>query len=126
MTRIRTPVAVPEDIDARVRTFCLALPEVTERVDGWAPSFDIRRRSFCLLMAREGRTSKPVPLLLLRADPDECEALLSIGYPYFTSRAGSDHIMVLLADDTDREEIRQPVTESYRVLAPKKLTALLD
>jgi hypothetical protein len=29
-------------------------------------------------------------------------------------------------NDTDWEEIRELVTESYRVLAPKKLTALLD
>ena len=42
----------------RIRTLCLALPEVTVRVDGsltrtrsTAQSFDIRRRSFCLLVA---------------------------------------------------------------------------
>lgn len=34
--------------------------------------------------------------------------------------------MVVLTDDTDWAEIRELVTESYRVLAPKKLTALLD
>jgi hypothetical protein len=33
---------------------------------------------------------------------------------------------VLFTEDTDWEEIRELVTESYRVLAPKKLTALLD
>ena len=38
---------------------------------------------------------------------------------------GRDHIGVLLTDDTDWEEIRELVTESYRILAPKKLTALL-
>jgi hypothetical protein len=32
----------------------------------------------------------------------------------------------LLADDTDWHEIRELVIESYRVLAPKKLAALLD
>jgi hypothetical protein len=32
----------------------------------------------------------------------------------------------VFTDDTDWEEIRELVTESYRVLAPKKLTALLD
>ena len=76
------PVEVPEDIVERVRTLCLALPEVT--------------------------------------------ALLSIGHPFFASRAGRDRIRVLLTDDTDWEEIRELVTESYRILAPKKLTALLD
>ena len=125
-SRVSAPVEVPEDIVERVRTLCLALPEVTVRVDGWAQSFDIRRRSFCLLVAREGRTGKPVPLLVLRADPDEREALLSIGRPFFAPRASRDRIGVLLTDDTDWEEIRELVTESYRVLAPKKLTALLD
>jgi Ser/Thr protein kinase RdoA (MazF antagonist) len=125
-SRVRAPVEVPEDIVERVRTLCLALPEVTVRVDGWAQSFDIRRRPFCLLVAREGPAGTPVPLLVLRAGPEEREALLSIGRPFFASRAGRDRIGVLLTDDTNWEEIRELVTDSYRVLAPKKLTALLD
>ena len=133
MSRVRAPVEVPEHIVERVRTLCLALPEVTVRVDGsltrtrsTAHSFDIRRRSFCLLVAREGPAGQPVPLLVLRAGPDEREALLSIGHPFFAARAGRDRIGVLLTDDTDWEEIRELVTDSYRILAPKKLTALLD
>ena len=127
------PVEVPEEIVGRIRTLCLALPEVTVRVDdsltttrSTALSFDIRRRSFCLLVAREGRTGQPAPLLVLRADPDERHALLSIGHPFFASRAGRDRIVVVLTDNTDWEEIGELVTESYRVLAPKKLAALLD
>jgi hypothetical protein len=58
--------------------------------------------------------------------PDEREVLLSIGHPFFAPRAGRDRIGVLLTDDTEWEEVRELVTESYRVLAPKKLTALLD
>jgi predicted DNA-binding protein (MmcQ/YjbR family) len=34
--------------------------------------------------------------------------------------------VVVLTDDTDWEEICELVTESYRILAPKKLIALLD
>jgi predicted DNA-binding protein (MmcQ/YjbR family) len=131
--RVSAPVEVPEDIVERIRTLCLALPEVTVRVDysrtrarSTAQSFDIRRRSFCLLVAVEDSAGKPVTLLVLRADPDEREVLLSIGHPFFASRAGRDRIGVVLTDDTDWEEIRELVTESYRVLAPKKLTALLD
>ena len=127
------PVEVPENIVERVRTLCLALPEVTVRIDysrtrtrSTALSFDIRRRSFCLLVATEDSTGKPVSQLVLRADPDEREALLSTGHPFFASRAGRDRIRVLLTDDTDWEEIRELVTESYRILAPKKLAALLD
>ena len=126
------PVEVPQDITERIRTLCLGLPEVTVRVDGsltrarsTAQSFDIRRRSFCLLVAWEDPAGKPVPLLVLRAGPDEREALMSGGHPFFASRACRDRIVVLLTDDTDWEEIRELVTESYRVIAPKKLTELL-
>jgi hypothetical protein len=131
--RMSSPVEIPEDIVGRVRTLCLALPEVTVRVDysltrtrSTALSFDIRRRSFCLLVAVVKPTGKTLPLLVLRADPDEREALLSNGHPFFAPRAGPGRIGVLLTEATDWEEIRELVTESYRVLAPKKLTALLD
>jgi predicted DNA-binding protein (MmcQ/YjbR family) len=129
---VSAPVELPEDIVKRIRAVCLALPEVTVRVDeslttarSAAHSFDIRRRSFCLLVARENPAGPPVPLLVLRADPDERDALLSIGHPFFASRAGRDRIVVVLTDDTDWAEIRELVTESYRILAPKKLSALL-
>ena len=130
---VRSSVEIPKDIFERVSTLCLALPEVTVRVDAsltrarsTAHSFDIRRRSFCLLVALEGPTGEPVPLLVLRADPDERDALLSIGHPFYPSRAGRDRIVVRLTDDIDWEEIRGLLTESYRRLAPKKLTVLLD
>jgi hypothetical protein len=117
----------------RVRALCLALPEVTVRLDesrisvrSTAQSFDIRRRSFCLLVAKADATGRPVPMLVLRADPEERGALLAIGRPFFAPRAGRGRIGVLLTDDTDWDEIRELVTESYRVLAPKKLTALLS
>jgi predicted DNA-binding protein (MmcQ/YjbR family) len=129
----RSSIEVPEDVLARVSTICLALPEVTVRVDAslirarsTAHSFDVRRRSFCLLVAAEGRTGQPVPVLVLRADPDECDVLLAMGHPYFLPRAGRGRIGVRLTDDTDWEEVRELVTESYRRLAPKKLTVLLE
>jgi hypothetical protein len=127
------PVEVPPDISERVRSICLALPEVTVRVDesgsparSAAWSFDIRRRSFCLLVATRDPAGAAVPLVVLRADPVEREALLSTGHLYFSARGGTDRIGVLLADDTDWEEIRELVTESYRLLAPKKLIERLD
>lgn len=117
----------------RVSMLCLALPEVTVRVDpslvrtrSTAHSFDIRRRSFCLLMAMEGPAGKALPLLVLRGDPDERDVLLSIGHPYFAPRAGGGRIGVWLTDVTDWTEIRELVTESYRRVAPRKLSSLLD
>ena len=63
---------------------------------------------------------------MLRADPDERDALLSIGHPFFAPRGGRGPIGVRIAGDTDWQEIRELVTDSYRKLAPKKLTALLE
>jgi predicted DNA-binding protein (MmcQ/YjbR family) len=127
------PVVIPGDIIERVRALCLTLPEVTVRVDeprtsarSTAHSFEIRRRSFCLLVAREGSTRRSVPLLVLRADPEEREALLSTGHPFYAPRTGRGRIAVVLSAATDWAEIRELVTESYRILAPKKLSALLD
>jgi hypothetical protein len=126
---------VPEEIVERVRGLCLALPEVTVRVDESRSSarstawvFDIRRRPFCVLVARVYSPGKAVPLLVLRANPEERRALLAIGRPFFPTptRFGPDRIAVAFIRDTDWEEIRELVTESYRILAPKKLSALLD
>ncbi|HUI62571.1 MAG TPA: hypothetical protein VLX90_20250 [Steroidobacteraceae bacterium] len=105
-------IEVPESIVKRVSELCLVPPEVTVRVDdsltrarSTAHSFDVRRRSFCLLVTLEGRTGKPVPLLVLRASPDERDALLAIGHPFHASRHGGDRIVVRLTDDTDWKEI---------------------
>ena len=91
------PLEFPEDIAGRIRALCLALPEVTVRVGAsltrarsTARSFDIRRRSFCLLVAWEYSAGKPGPLLVLRARSEEREALLSIGHPFHASRPGSN------------------------------------
>jgi len=124
---------LPGGVLDRIRALCLALPEVTVRVDeslsparSTAYSFDVRRRSFCLLVARESPAGRAVPLIVVRARPHEREALLSAGYPYAASRAGRDRLVVMLTGGTDWAEIGELVTESYRMLAPKKLAALLD
>ncbi|HEV8064640.1 MAG TPA: MmcQ/YjbR family DNA-binding protein [Acidimicrobiales bacterium] len=91
-----------------------------------AHSFDIRHRSFCLLVARRGPAGKPVPVLVLRAEPDARDALLWIGHPFFAPRAGPGRIGLRLCNDTDWQMVRELVTESYRMLAPKKLSSLLD
>ena len=127
-------VEVPEEIYERVSALCTSLPEVTVRVDlsntatrSTAHSFDIRTRSFCLLVARQTKGGTPRPMLVLRVDPDERDALLATGHPFVAPRdARSDRIVVLLGDDTDWAEVRELVIESYRLLAPKKLSARLD
>jgi hypothetical protein len=59
-------------------------------------------------------------------DPVEREVLLAGGHPFSASRTGRDRVVVAVTDGTDWEEIRELAIESYRILAPKKLSALLD
>ena len=120
-------VELPPDIHEHVRAICLALPEVTVRVDeslvhsrSTAYSYEVRKRSFCVIIAR------PAPLVVLRVDPDERDELLAIGHPFFAARRGGDRIAVWLGDHTDWDEMRELITDSYRRLAPKKLSARLD
>lgn len=123
---------VAEEILDRIRTLCLALPEVTSRVDecrdpqrSSAWSFDIRRRSFCLLVRTEDSSGTPATVLVLRAETIEREALLATGHPFFEPFGGPDRIGVEITDNADWAEIRELLTESYRTLAPKKLIAML-
>jgi hypothetical protein len=79
-----------------------------------------------LLVAKESSAGRALPFLVLRADPDDRDELLSIGSPFFSPRSGHGRVAVLLSARTNWGEIRELVTASYRVVAPKKLAALLD
>lgn len=128
--RQRPPIRIPEEVFERVSALCLALPEVTVRVDAsrvrarsTAHSFEIRRRSFCLLVAKEGPSGEAVPLVVLRADFEERDALLSVGHPFFVPRVGRGRVGVLLTEGTDWEEIRELVLrEGESVVATGLLT----
>ena len=119
-------LGIPEALFERVRTICLGLPETTLRSDKWAHAFEIRRRIFTFLLAPEDPTGKPVPILVVRAEPMERAALIASGHPFFAGHENGDRLGILLGDDTDWEEVTELVTESYRMLAPKKLVKLLD
>ena len=88
----------------------------------------VRHPGEVVLPARgQGTTVRSAaPLLVSRADPDGRQALLAVGHPYFAPRAGGGRIGVWLAGTTDWDEIRELVTESYWVPAPKKPIARLE
>lgn len=126
-------VEVDEPIRKRIHALCLALPEVTVRVDeprvrtrSTAWSFDVRRRSFCLLIASEDASGEVATAIVVRADFVERDALLAVGPPYVADRGGPDRLGVVITETTDWIEIGELVTESYRMLAPQKLIALLE
>jgi predicted DNA-binding protein (MmcQ/YjbR family) len=116
----------PDELFAGVRSTCLALPETSERPSGVGSEFRVRRRTFAHVFTVEDPSGRTVSMLVCRADPEEREVLRAMGHPFFIPGSGVDRIGLLLDGDTDWTEVAELVTESYRLLAPKKLASLVD
>jgi hypothetical protein len=113
-------------ISAAVREICVALPETTEHAEGWAQNFVIRRRSFCLFLTPDSPANNTVPILVLRSNDDDREMYIAMGHPFFEIPRNNKRVGFVLSDTTDWDEVRELVTDSYCMIAPKKLIALLD
>jgi len=104
----------------RIRAIALALPEATEELTwGDHVNFRVRNKMFCL----PGDGDQ----LTLKADPEERVALL--GDPRVTPApylAKGGWVRVHLAAPIDWEEVRELVTTSYCLIAPKSLAKLVD
>lgn len=111
---------------SRLRAICLALPEATERVNGRHSAFLVRKKTFVYFLddhhgdGRLALNCKAVPEmreLLIGSDPAR----------YFVPPYLGHHgwIGVFLDMPTDWDEVTDLVTESYRLIAPKRLAALL-
>ena len=64
-------------------------------------------------------------VLSFRSAGYELEVLRNAGHPFFVLGWG-DAIGMELDADTDWDEVRELLTESFCVLAPRKLIALVD
>jgi hypothetical protein len=125
----------PEVLD-RVRSMCVALPEVHEQTAWVGVRWRVRHHTFAhLLVVADGKpqgharvvgTDGPVTVLTFRAPASEVEAYASMGLPYFYAGWGRDVVGLVLDDDTDWDEVEELVTDSYRELAPRKLVGRLD
>ncbi len=58
-----------------------------------------------------------------RAEPDEVVAFANLGAPYFRADWGRNVVGLLLDDDTDWAELRELLTDSYCLQAPRRLAA---
>lgn len=114
-----------------MRAICLALPNAVGN-EGVASgvgalsgsgviSFGVSRRIFARVFVVTDPEGREVVVLWIRADPGEREFLLASGHPYFP--AGTREVGIVLDARTDWTEISELVTESYLIVAPKKLAA---
>jgi YjbR len=116
---------VPPDVLARVRSVCLGLPEVTEN-QAWAGTqWRIRKRTFAHVLTVDF-TDGPVTVVTFRASGPELDALRGTGHPYFRPAWGADAVGMVLDADADWDDVAELLTESYCLLAPRRLVALVD
>lgn len=117
-------VEPPEHLLAAVRTLCLALPEVVEQPAYVGTRWRIRSNSFAHLYGLTEPTECTV--LTFKSAGEELEMLRNQGHPFYGADWDYNEIALVLADDTDWDEVRELLVESYCRMAPKKLAALLD
>ena len=121
---------------ARVGAIALALPDAYEE-DAWVGvRWRVRTRTFAHVAPVDGSSpaidlaagSPPTPgvVMTFRSSGDELDTLVRVGLPYFKPVWSPTVVGVHLTADTDWDEVAELVTDSYCLLAPKKLVARVD
>jgi predicted DNA-binding protein (MmcQ/YjbR family) len=111
----------------RLREVCLAFPEATEKLT-WEDSHTFRVRNKIFAMTGNDKKDGRIGIWC-KAEPGAQEVLVGAEpdrffIPPYTGRNG--WIGIYLDDGTDWGAAGALVGDSYRLVAPKKLAALLD
>jgi predicted DNA-binding protein (MmcQ/YjbR family) len=115
---------VAPEVVAEVRGVCLGLPEATEN-QAWAGhQWRIRKRIFAHVLAVDFADG-PVTVVTFRSSGPELEALRRTGHPFFQPAWGKDAVGLVLDTGVNWDEIAELLTESYCLVAPKRLAALV-
>lgn len=119
--------AVPEQVETALRRLCMVMPEVYEE-RAWAGTrWMIRKRTFAhVLSVISPNNENPVVILSFRSTGEELDILRLAGHPFFVLGWGRDAMGMVLDENTQWDEVSELVTESFCVLAPKKLVASVD
>ncbi len=126
---------VPPEVIAALRAVCLDLPEAYEEAAWVGTRWRIRKRTFAHVLmidagwppayARATGENGPVVVMMFRSAGPELELLRSMGDPFFAPVWRGDEVGLVLDEDADWSDVAELVAESYRILAPKKLAALV-
>lgn len=130
---------VPAQILSEVRRICLALPDSYEEEAWTGQRWLVRKRTFAHVLTVEADpraahvraagiadASSPTTLVTFRAEGEDLDVLRHAGHPFFFAGWGRDVVGMVLDATTDWNEVEELLTDSYCVLAPKKLIALVD
>jgi hypothetical protein len=127
----------PPEVEDRLRAICLALPDAYEEPAWVGTRWRVRKRTFAHVLtverdwppayAEAAGIEGPVCLVTFRSPGDEMGALVESGFPFFRAGWGRDVVgMVLDRGGFEWAEVGELLTDSYCVLAPKKLVALVE
>ena len=132
---MRENADVPAEFLDRLRVICAALPEAYEEPAWVGRRWRIRTRTFAHIVTvesgwppayvRAAGSSGPATVLTFESSGDELLALTHCGHPFFKPPWRASVIGTFVDGDTDWSEIGELVTESYLLLAPKRLAAQL-
>jgi hypothetical protein len=118
-------VDVPAPYVEELRAICLGLPDAYEEQAWTGRRWMVRRRNFAHVFCIDSPRGADTILIFLSSGP-ELEVLGRMGHPFFRGRWGNNVVGMVLDDRTDWDEVAELMTESYCVMAPKKLVALVD
>lgn len=117
---------VPADVERRLRRLCLGLPDAYEEHAWVGTRWRVRKRTFVHVLGVDDPVDGAHVVMTFRAAGEELEALRHAGPPFRVLGWGRDAMGLTLDAATDWDEVAELVVESYCVLAPRKLVALVD
>ena len=109
--------------EADVRRIALSLPETTEESWYRTPGYKVAGKGFLRL-----RTEAEGGLVVFVSDLGEKQALLDQDHPAFFTTPHYDNSPIVLVDlpAVDLDELRELITESWRLKAPARLRKAYD
>jgi hypothetical protein len=126
---------VRPDIVAELRSVCLGLPEAYEEAAWVGTRWRVRKRTFAHVLlidsgwppvyARAAGDDGPITVMTFRSSGAELAALGSLGRPFFKPLWPENIVGMVLDAASDWEEVAELLTESYCVVAPRRLVDLV-
>lgn len=127
---------VPPDIVAKLGSICLGLPEACDEPAWVGTRWSIRKKTFAHVLmidsgwppayAQAAGSDGPSVALTFRLPVQKLGASRFARHPFFRPVWFPNIVGMAIDDRVDWDEVADFLTESYCILAPKKLAELVD